>query len=78
MVGPCELEPRPLPCQFVLSSYFKNLQNRGDCQNTRKSHKVARSVGLVCGLEKQTLTGGGLLILPDPFAQTDFRLFCLH
>jgi hypothetical protein len=22
--------------------------------------------------------GGGLLILPDPFAQTDFRLFCLH
>ena len=22
--------------------------------------------------------GGGLLILPDLFAQTDFRLFCLH
>jgi hypothetical protein len=37
--------PRPLPCQSVMIRLYNNSQDRGDCQNTRKSYKTALTVG---------------------------------
>ena len=41
--------PRPLPSQSVVIRLYNNVQDHGDCQNTRKSHKTALTVGWVVG-----------------------------
>jgi len=39
----------PLLRQFSRDRFYSNLQERGDCQNTRKTHKATRIVGWVVG-----------------------------
>ena len=56
--GRVGLNHRPRPYQSSAVRFYNNLQDRGDCQTTRKSHKtshIAQDIaycGLGCGLEK--------------------------
>jgi hypothetical protein len=45
MVGPCGLEPQT----STVSRFYNNLEDRGDCQSTRKSHKTSYTVGWSVG-----------------------------
>lgn len=40
---------RPFPCQSCDIKFYNDLQTRGDCQTTRKSHKTSNAVGWVVG-----------------------------
>ena len=40
MVGPWGLEPQTSTVSSSKDRYYNNLQNRGDCQSTRKSYKT--------------------------------------
>src|SRR6266581_6524868 len=40
---------RPLPWQSSCIWFYNNLEERGDCQTTRKSYKTSHSVGQVVG-----------------------------
>ncbi|MGA2098658.1 MAG: hypothetical protein ABSH39_20375, partial [Candidatus Acidiferrum sp.] len=44
-----DLNHRPRPYQSSLIWFYNNLQDRGDCQNTRKSHKSSHVVGWIVG-----------------------------
>jgi hypothetical protein len=45
---PKELQ-RPLPRQSSVLRFYNDLEDRGDCQNTRKSYKTSNFVGWVVG-----------------------------
>jgi hypothetical protein len=46
MVGPCGLEPQTSTVSIYRSLVLKdNLQDRGDCQSSRKSYKTYQPVG---------------------------------
>ena len=47
---PCNLNPR-VPCQRCSVRFYNNLQDRGDCQSSRKSYKTSIFVGWVVGWE---------------------------
>ena len=47
--------PRPLPCQSSQDRFYNNLEDRGDCQNTRKSYKTSLYVGWSVGWQKASL-----------------------
>ena len=44
-----DLNHRPRPYQSSVIWFYNNLQDRGDCQNTRKSYKTSHFVGWVVG-----------------------------
>ena len=44
-----DLNHRPRPYQGSVVRFYKNLQDRGDCQTPRKSCKTAHFVGWVVG-----------------------------
>src|SRR4029077_16797621 len=52
--GRRDSNPRPLPWTFCLDWFYNNLQDRGDCQTTRKSCKTSHFVGWVVGWKKST------------------------
>ena len=64
-----DLNHRPRPYQCSVIWFYNNLQDRGDCQNTRKSHKTSHVVGWVVGWEIVFKRSGTLLFagsdLPD-------------
>jgi hypothetical protein len=45
MVAWLDLNHRPRPYQSSVVRFYNNLQDRGDCQTTRKSHKTSHFVG---------------------------------
>ena len=47
-----DLNHRPRPYQSGLIWFYNNLQDRGDCQNTRKSYKTSYVVGWIVGWKK--------------------------
>jgi hypothetical protein len=47
MVGPCGLEPQTSTVSKL--RFYNNLEDRGDCQSTRKSHKTSYTVGWSVG-----------------------------
>jgi len=49
-----DLNHRPRPYPGSVDRFYNNLQDRGDCQNTRKSYKTSQSVGWVVGWKKST------------------------
>jgi len=49
-----DLNHRPRPYQASVVRFYNNLQNRGDCQATRKSYKTQVFVGWVVGWKKST------------------------
>jgi hypothetical protein len=49
-----DLNHRPRPYQGSVVRFYNNLQDRGDCQTTRKSHKTSHFVGWVVGWKKST------------------------
>ena len=44
-----DLNHRPRPYQASVVRFYNNLQNRGDCQTTRKSYKTYVFVGWTVG-----------------------------
>ena len=59
-----DLNHRPRPYQSSTIRFYNNLQDRGDCQSTRKSHKTYQTVGWVVGWKKAVfLTNGWPLLL---------------
>ena len=40
---------RLLPCESDTIWFYNNLQDRGDCQSSRKSYKTSETVGWVVG-----------------------------
>ena len=48
MLGPCGLEPRTSTVSSNLR-FYNNLEDRGDCQNTRTSYKASYVVGWIVG-----------------------------
>src|SRR6266853_3104057 len=44
-----DLNHRPRPYQGSTTRFYNNLQDRGDCQNTRKSYKASYVVGWIVG-----------------------------
>ena len=54
-----DLSHRPHPYQRSVDRFYNNLQERGDCQTTRKPHKTIRIVGwVVVGKEPSSETNG--------------------
>ncbi len=51
MVGPWGLEPQTSTVSSSKDRFYNNLEDRGDCQSTRKSHTRHTFCGLGCGLE---------------------------
>ena len=49
-----DLNHRPRPYQSSVVRFYNNLQDRGDCQTTRKSYKTPHIVGWVVGWKKST------------------------
>jgi len=49
-----DLNHRPRPYQRSVDWFYNNLQDRGDCQTTRKSCKTSHFVGWVVGWKKST------------------------
>jgi hypothetical protein len=47
-----DLNHRPRPYQSSTTRFYNNLQDRGDCQNTRKSYKTSYVVGWIVGWKK--------------------------
>jgi|SRR6516164_7620702 hypothetical protein len=53
--GPLLLRPRTrlagsaLPCESDTIWFYNNLQDRGDCQSSRKSYKTSSSLGWIVG-----------------------------
>ena len=60
MVGLGGLEPRPRLYQSSLIWFYNNLQDRGDCQSTRKAHKIVHVVGWIVG---RTISGNALKLV---------------
>jgi hypothetical protein len=48
MVGPCGLEPQTSTVS-IAHRFYNNLEDRGDCQSTRRSHKTSYTVGWSVG-----------------------------
>src|SRR5258708_29465024 len=44
-----DLNHRPRPYQSSVVRFYNNLQDRGDCQTTRKSYKTSYVVGWIVG-----------------------------
>jgi hypothetical protein len=44
-----DMNHRPRPYQSSPNMLYNNLQDRGDCQNTRKSHETSGFVGWIVG-----------------------------
>ncbi len=44
-----DLNHRPRPYQGSVVRFYNNIQDRGDCQSTRKSYKTSYSVGWIVG-----------------------------
>jgi hypothetical protein len=40
-----DLNHRPRPYKGSVVRFYNNMQDRGDCQTPRKSHKTSHSVG---------------------------------
>jgi len=64
-----DLNHQPRPYQGSVVRFY-NLQDRGDCQNTRKSYKASQSVGWVVGYRSSNtlskhLQGAGWRIIKD-------------
>jgi len=51
MVGPCGLEPQTSTVS-IAHRFYNNLEDRGDCQSTRKSYKTSHSVAWGVGWKK--------------------------
>jgi hypothetical protein len=47
-----DLNHRPRPYQSSTVRFYNDLQDRGDCQNTRKSYETSHAVGWVVGWKK--------------------------
>src|SRR5882724_12283358 len=47
-----DLNHQPRPYQSSAIRFYNNLQDRGDCQNTRKSYKTSYVVGWIVGRKK--------------------------
>jgi len=54
MVAWVDLNYRPRPYQDSVVRFYNNLQDRGDCQTTRKSYKTEALVGWVVGWKEST------------------------
>ena len=52
-----DLNHRPRPYQGCVIRFYKNLQDRGDCQSTQVVQDIA-FCGLGCGLEIRPIKGG--------------------
>jgi hypothetical protein len=52
-----DLNHRPRPYQSSTIRFYNNLQNRGDCQNTRKSYKTSYVVGWIVGWKSHEFCG---------------------
>ncbi len=63
-----DLNHRPRPYQGSVVRFYNNLQDRGDCQTTRKSHKTSHFVGWVVGWKKSTNSE----TTPHSFPRTSF------
>src|SRR5258708_28271175 len=63
-----DLNHRPRPYQGSVVRFYNNLQDRGDCQNTRKSHKTSHFVGWVVGWKESTNSE----TTPHSFPRTSF------
>lgn len=48
-------KPTHLPCQSIVNRFYNNLQDPGDCQNTRKSYKTAFTAGWSVGWKSSSL-----------------------
>src|SRR6267143_1554990 len=64
-----DLNHRPRPYQGSVVR-FCNLQDRGDCQTTRKSYKTEALVGWVVGWKESTNSE----TTPHSFPRTSFRI----
>jgi hypothetical protein len=63
------LNHRPRPYQSSLTWFHNNLQDRGDCQNTRKSYKTSHVVGWkFAGKRTRTPLYSGR-VLPEVFTR---------
>ncbi len=65
-----DLNHQPRPYQGSVVRFYNNLQDRGDCQNTRKSYKASQSVGWLVGYRSSNtlskhLQGAGWRIIKD-------------
>jgi hypothetical protein len=63
-----DLNHRPRPYQSSVVRFYNNLQDRGDCQTTRKSHKTSHFVGWAVGWKKPTNSE----TTPHSFHRTSF------
>jgi hypothetical protein len=50
-----DLNHRPRPYQGRVVRFYKNIQDRGDCQTPRKSYKTPHSVGWIVGWKKASI-----------------------
>jgi hypothetical protein len=57
MAGTTGLEPATSAVTGV-DRFYNNIQQRGDCQTTRKPHKTTRIVGWVVGWKIVSLASG--------------------
>jgi len=72
-----DLNNRPRPYQGIVVRIYNNLQDRGDCQTTRKSHKTSHFVGRVVGWKKFTNSEAASTFIPQiPFLASDGLSFC--
>jgi hypothetical protein len=67
-----DLNHRPRPYLSSTIRFYNNLQDRGDCQNTRKSYKTSYVVGWIVGWKFAGKRTGTPLcsgrVLPEVFA----------
>jgi hypothetical protein len=61
-----DLNHRPRPYQSSTVRSYNNLQDRGDCQNTRKSYNTSQFVGWIVGWKKSMNSWSGPIDLYLP------------
>jgi len=67
-----DLNQRPRPYQRSVVRFYNNLQDRGDCQSTRKSHKTSHFVGWVVGWVVGWKKSTNSETTPHSFPRTSF------
>jgi hypothetical protein len=61
-----DLNHRPRPYQGSVVRFYNNIQDRGDCQTTRKSYKTQVFVGWVVGRKKSNCEATANFIFQKP------------